>query len=128
MKAATNKKSPFTLIELLIVISIIGILMAILLPAISGSINEGRETQLQSELNRIGAAVIKYHADYQKYPSAIDDLKKNSSENPRAISYYDGDGKTPWGEDITLNTTSDPISVEGLTYDGDTLKFEIKQD
>jgi len=68
MKNKSIRKSRFTLIELLVVIGIIGILTGILLPAISGSMKEGRKTKVKSTCRQIALAVEGYLNDYGTLP------------------------------------------------------------
>jgi prepilin-type N-terminal cleavage/methylation domain-containing protein/prepilin-type processing-associated H-X9-DG protein len=58
----TNKKSGFTLVEMLVVIAIIGLLVAILLPALSAARESGRSTQCKSNLRQFYVSFMT-HAD-----------------------------------------------------------------
>src|SRR5262245_7281677 len=63
-----NKNRGFTLVELLVVIAIIGVLVALLLPAVSAAREAARRTQCQNNLKNLGLAFIQYHDTYKKFP------------------------------------------------------------
>jgi general secretion pathway protein G len=64
----------FTLIELMIVISIILILVSVALPAYNQSILRARESVLRQNLFTIRSIISQYTLDKQKAPQALEDL------------------------------------------------------
>ncbi|MBB3204582.1 prepilin-type N-terminal cleavage/methylation domain-containing protein [Rhodopirellula rubra] len=73
MTTATHQSPPpskpgFTLVEILVVITIIGILAGLLIPAITNSIRRANETALKLEVNSIAQAVEAYKEKYGDYP------------------------------------------------------------
>ena len=70
----------FTLVELLVVISIIGILASIGLVAFRSAQFRGRDAERKSDLKELGSSVELFYADYGKYPSAGADGKIQACE------------------------------------------------
>ena len=62
----------FTLVELLVVIGIIGLLAALLTPAVMQSLTKARNAAIKSEIDMLHTAIMNYKSEYGSFPPATD--------------------------------------------------------
>lgn len=70
----------FTIVELLVVITIISILAALLMPSLSKIKEQGRRVQCMSQLKQIGYALHMYAGEWGEYPPIADDFAASPVE------------------------------------------------
>lgn len=106
-------KKGFTLVELLVVVSLIGVLATLILANLNAARERARDTQRKSDLRNIQTALRLYYNDNAGYPTAS------------SGSIVGCDGTCTWGGIWTKNSITymnilpkDPLSAYGYVYTG----------
>jgi general secretion pathway protein G len=105
----SRRESGFTLIEIMVVLTIIAILAALIAPQILGRVDEARVTAAKQDIQTIGTALDFYKMDNFRYPTTdqgLEALVKKPEVDPiprnwRADGYLRAKTvpKDPWGND-----------------------------
>ncbi|MGA2233932.1 MAG: type II secretion system protein [Terriglobales bacterium] len=135
MKVRSKARSPkvrnrgFTLIEMVVVISMVLILLAIALPMYNQSIIRARETTLKQNLATLNKVIDQYTLDKQKAPQSLQDLV--SAGYLKAVPYDITGSRDTWvleQEDslksidqtqpgiVGVHSGSDQTAIDGTAY------------
>jgi general secretion pathway protein G len=129
IRRTRSRCSGFTLLEMVIVMSIILILMSIALPIYSQSVLRARESVLRQDLFELRSLISQYTLDKQKAPQSLDDLVtagylKQLPKDPMTNEanwvpkqedvLLSADQQDPGIEDV--NSASSGIGTDGTTY------------
>jgi len=78
----TKKQSAFSLMEIIIVVTIIGVLAGMVGPRIVKAWKKVKETTTKNTLRSVQSAINEYYGDVRKYPTKLDDLTERPSGVP----------------------------------------------
>jgi prepilin-type N-terminal cleavage/methylation domain-containing protein/prepilin-type processing-associated H-X9-DG protein len=113
-----NNRSGFTLIELLVVIAIIGVLVALLLPAVQQARESARRTQCKNNLKQIGLAMHNYHDANLCFPFGQVDGPKAYSAISQMLPYFDQGNlynqinfSVPYNDPVNATALNAPIPM-----------------
>jgi len=87
--ALVERRRAFTKLELIVSLSIIGLLAALVLPAILASRAASRRQYCANNLRQVGVALHGFEAEHRKFPPGI-------SPDPPFVSRIDGNGSSGW--------------------------------
>lgn len=126
-KKSRSAPQGFTLIEILVVIAIIGILAAVVVPAVISRPDDARVVAAKQDLATMSAALDLYRLDNFTYPTSqqgLDALVKPPTTEPLAANWKPGGyikriNSDPWGRPYIYTLDTDGLSFEVLSYGAD---------
>ncbi|NLX97261.1 MAG: DUF1559 domain-containing protein [Rhodopirellula sp.] len=98
----------FTLVELLVVIAIIGVLIALLLPAVQAAREAARRMSCSNHLKQTGLALHNYHDVHQAFPVGARHAQRNAIGTTTGMSWWVG--ILPYLEQSSLYDKLDQVS------------------
>ena len=89
MVADKRELRAFTLVELLVVIAIIGILIALLLPAVQAAREAARRSQCLNNMKQIGLGLHNHHDSFQRFPAGGELSSRGPNWRLRILPYIE---------------------------------------
>lgn len=101
MSPSRQGQEGFTLVEMLIVVTIIGLLAGIAFQNFTGVTGDAEIQAAQAQMNTFGSAIERYRLHTRKYPDSLQALVESTDPNWRGPYLRDKNGipKDPWGKD-----------------------------
>ena len=124
MRVGTRKTKGFTLMELLLVLVIIGLLAALVGPALYQRIKPARESVARAQIENFGTALDAFLLDTGRYPTTQEGLKALRVK-PEGVDKWNGpylkkDVPTdPWGNPYVYRTPGRNGGYEIVSYGAD---------
>ena len=109
-----NRRTAFTLVEILIVVVILGILAAIVIPRFTNAAGEARDAALDQDLQTLRRQIELYRLEHlDAYPTVFDGMGSQLTQKTRENGTVATDGdRGPYLLAIPLNPFNNKVTVE----------------
>lgn len=123
----TQKRSAFTLIEIMVVIIILGLLAAFVIPNITGKSGEAKQKLVCIQMKSLNESLKMFKVDNGTYPTSEEGLKAlminpapDTYTSYSPSSYIEGKNlpKDPWNKSYIYLNIDDNIEIISLGSDG----------
>ena len=115
MKNAVYRR-PFTLVEMLVVVTIIALIAGLVLPNVMGSLEKSKRDAAKAQIKVLDDAVLSYYLDMKGHPRTLNDLVKSPGSSAKWNGPYLKSAaipKDPWGNEYHF----DQPGQDGRGYD-----------
>ena len=122
-QSTITRETGFTILELMVVLTIAGILLTLAEPSFSNTIHKAREASLKQNLFTIRDVIDQYRADTGKYPPTLADLKSSGYLKRIPMDPFTKSTST-WQETLDqadggvfdVHSGSDLVGSDGVPY------------
>lgn len=121
----SRSRSGFTLIELIVVLTIVSLMLSIVVPKYFHSIDKAKESMLQQNLSSMRETIDKFYGDLGRYPDSLDEMVQRKYIRAIPIDPLTESTKT-WrlvasenqelGVIYDIHSGSDALALDGSLY------------
>lgn len=108
-----NNSRGFTLLEILVVITILAIITALVAPRFFGHVDRAKQVDTQAQIELLGQGLDLYRLEKGKYPSNEEGLKAIQSYLKKELP------KDPWGNEFHYKSPGDHGPYDLVSYGAD---------
>ncbi|MCM8531619.1 MAG: type II secretion system major pseudopilin GspG [Lentisphaeraceae bacterium] len=114
------KRRNFSLLEVIIAISILALVAALAVPNFLGQAEEAKANAAKVEMNTLKQSVTNFKLDTGKFPTSLEDLVSNSQGLKNWKQYLEDVPKDPWGNDYRFESRPELFNkFEIISYGSD---------
>lgn len=96
-RSDASRLEAFTLIELMVTMAVIGVLAAILLPAVQQARESARRSTCQNKLKQLGLATMNYESAYGRFPPGVVTTRHGTpASNCELLGFTNQESRAPW--------------------------------
>ncbi len=127
-RTATGRDRGFTLIEIMVAISVILILLGVAIPIYSHTLTRKREENLRRNLDTLNHMIFQYTLDKQKPPQSLEDLRSAGylQEIPKDITGHEDSWQTEPADAIFSLEQKDTDGIIGVHSGSDNIGSDGK--